>query len=331
LIITKTPFRISFVGGGSDLEAFYSHHDGGVLSVTINKYMYLTSHRFFDRDKVQVKYSQTETVTDIQQLNHPIFRVMFEKFNYKKGLEVTSVADIASGTGMGSSSSFTVGLLHNFYTRTGQFVSKEKLAHDACEIEIDILKEPIGKQDQYAAAFGGLNIFRFKKDGKVLVEPLFLKKEVYDVFQDNLLLFYLGNQRKASDILQQQKQNISEQAKFDSLKQMVQLVDELRNCLYAGNVNDVGRLLHENWLMKKSLASEISNSNINDLYELGLKSGALGGKLLGAGGGGFLLFYCEKEKQQKVIDALKNIRTFDFKFETEGSKLLYVGDDEQYN
>jgi D-glycero-alpha-D-manno-heptose-7-phosphate kinase len=331
LIITKTPFRISFVGGGSDLEAFYSHHDGGVLSVTINKYMYLTSHRFFDRDKVQVKYSQTETVTDIQQLNHPIFRVMFEKFNYKKGLEVTSVADIASGTGMGSSSSFTVGLLHNFYTRTGQFVSKEKLALDACEIEIDILKEPIGKQDQYAAAFGGLNIFRFKKDGKVLVEPLFLKKEVYDVFQDNLLLFYLGNQRKASDILQQQKQNISEQAKFDSLKQMVQLVDELRNCLYAGNVNDVGRLLHENWLMKKSLASEISNSNINDLYELGLKSGALGGKLLGAGGGGFLLFYCEKEKQQKVIDAFKNIRTFDFKFETEGSKLLYVGDDEQYN
>jgi D-glycero-alpha-D-manno-heptose-7-phosphate kinase len=241
------------------------------------------------------------------------------------------VADIASGTGMGSSSSFTVGLLHNFYTRTGQFVSKERLAQEACEIEIEILKEPIGKQDQYAAAFGGLNIFRFKTDGQVLVEPLHLKKDVFQEFQDNLVLFYLGNQRKASDILHQQKQNISEKDKIETLKQMVQLVDELRNCLYTGNVNDVGKILHENWLMKKSLASGISSSVINDLYELGIKNGALGGKLLGAGGGGFLIFYCEKEKQPKLREALKNVRTFDFKFESEGSKLLYVGDDEQYN
>jgi D-glycero-alpha-D-manno-heptose-7-phosphate kinase len=331
LIITKTPFRISFVGGGSDLEAFYTQHEGSVLSVSINKYMYITSHRFFDPNKIQVKYSQTETTDDITKLQHPIFRAIFEKFQVSKGLEVTSVADIASGTGMGSSSSFTVGLLHNFYSRKGQLVSKERLAREACEIEIDRLKEPIGKQDQYAAAFGGLNIFRFKKSGDVAVEPLFLKQDTYETFQKNLILFYLGSQRKASDILHKQKQNSSAADKAYALKQMVSLVDELRNSLYAGHLDEVGKLLHQNWLLKKSLTAEISNSGIDDLYELALRNGAIGGKLLGAGGGGFLLFYCEKDKQERLKNALSAVRHFSFSFETEGSKLIYVGDDEQYN
>lgn len=328
MIITKTPFRISFVGGGSDLEAFYSQHEGAVLSTTINKYMYISSHKFFDEKKTQVKYSQTETVENINDLKHPILRVVLNKFNFKGGLEVTSVADIASGTGMGSSSSFTVGLLHNFYTRMNKFASKDLLAKDACDVEINILKEPIGKQDQYAAAFGGLNVIQFKKEGNVYVEPVTLSKDIYQTLQDNLILFYIGNQRKASDILSEQKRNISEDSKLKTLKNMVSLVYDLRDSLYNGKLDEFGKILHENWIMKKQLASLISNSDIDDLYDIALKNGATGGKLLGAGGGGFLLFYCEKDKQEKLKQALSKLRHFDFKFDQEGSKIIYIGDDE---
>jgi D-glycero-alpha-D-manno-heptose-7-phosphate kinase len=327
MIISRTPFRISFVGGGSDLETFYAKHTGAVLSTSIDKYMYISSHRYFYKDQIQVKYSRTETVKRLDDLQHPLLRETLRKANINGGIEISSIADIPAGTGMGSSSSFTVGLLHNLYAINRKYVTHETLAKEACEIEIDILKEPIGKQDQYAAAFGGLNIISFHKDGSVKVEPLYVENEVYRNLQDNLVMFYAGNQRKASEILSEQKKNASQEEKFNTLKQMVGFVYELRDALYAGRLNDFGHLLHENWILKQKLASKISNPEINEIYDAGLANGAIGGKLLGAGGGGFMLFYCEKEKQERLKQALNRFETIDFRFERDGSKIIYFADE----
>jgi len=327
MIITKTPFRISFVGGGSDLEAFYSQSKGAVLSTSINKYMYISSHQFFEEDKIRIKYSQTETVQGIQELKHPILRTALEKFNINGGIEISSIADIPSGTGMGSSSSFTVGLLHNLHAVTQSYASKETLAREACEIEIDRLREPIGKQDQYAAAFGGLNVIEFHGNGQVSVNPVYLAKDNYRQLEDNLCLYYIGNQRSASSILSEQKKNTSQQDKFKTLQNMVSLVYDLRDVLMKGKLDEFGKLLHENWLMKQQLASGISNPLIGELYDTAMKNGAMGGKLLGAGGGGFMLFYCPKEKQAKLDEALKKVRRFNFNFEQDGSKVIYYAND----
>ncbi len=327
MIISRTPIRISFVGGGSDIQDFYSHHPGAVLSTSINKYMYISSHRYFDKDIIQVKYSRTETVDSLDKIQHPILREGLRKLGIVGGIEISSIADIPSGTGMGSSSAFTVGLLHNLYAIKRNFVTQEKLAREACEIEIDILKEPIGKQDQYAAAFGGLNIIHFNSDGNVKVEPLYIKKEVRDKLKENLVLFYTGSQRKASDILSEQKRNISNEEKSTVLKSMVSLVFELRDCLYNENLDDFGKILHENWMLKQKMASLISNGHINKIYDTAMRNGASGGKLLGAGGGGFLLFYCEKPHQKRLIEALKPLRTFDMDFDYEGTKIIYFGDE----
>ncbi|MBN2349963.1 MAG: GHMP kinase [Bacteroidales bacterium] len=327
MIISRTPFRISFVGGGSDMETFYSKHQGAVLSTSVNKYMYISSHRYFYPDQIQVKYSRTETVNNLDNLKHPLLREALRKAGITGGIEISSIADIPAGTGMGSSSSFTVGLLHNLYAIKRKYVSHDVLAKEASEIEIDILGEPIGKQDQYAAAFGGLNIIWFNTDGSVKVEPLYIKSNVYQKLEKNLIMFYIGNQRKASDILTEQKKNASTEDKFNILKQMVALVPDLRTSLYNENLSDFGKILHENWILKQKLASKISNPEIDEIYASGLKNGALGGKLLGAGGGGFMLFYCEENKQEKLIHALKTYDTFDFKFERDGSKIIYFADE----
>jgi D-glycero-alpha-D-manno-heptose-7-phosphate kinase len=329
MIISRTPFRISFVGGGSDMEAFYSRNQGAVLSTSIDKYMYISSHRYFYKNQIQVKYARTETVTNIDELKHPLLREALRKTGITGGIEISSIADIPSGTGMGSSSSFTVGLLHNLYAINRKFVTHDDLAREACEIEIDIVKEPIGKQDQYAASFGGLNIIYFNQDGSVRVEPLYIKSTIYQALEDNLVMFYIGNQRKSSDILSEQKKNASTEDTFNTLNQMVGLVFDLRNALYGEQLNDVGRILHENWILKQKLASKISTSEIDEIYVTGLKNGASGGKLLGAGGGGFMLFYCEKENQDKLKRALSKFDTFEFKFERDGSKIIYFADEYQ--
>jgi len=327
MILTRTPFRISFVGGGSDMPAFYKQAPGAVLSTTINKFMYISSHYFFDEDKIRVKYSRTETVTAIDELVHPIVREVLKKFNIHGALEISSNADVPAGTGLGSSSAFTVGLLHNLYTVAGKFVDKNCLASEACEIEINKLKEPIGKQDQYAAAFGGLNKIIFNPEGTVSVEPIHLKKASYKELSNRLLMFYTGRQRKTASILSEQKSNLKSKDKFKVLNDMVSLVDDQRDALYSGNLNEFGTILHKNWLLKKQLAAKISNSSIDKLYEKGMKAGALGGKLLGAGGGGFLLFYCDEKHQAKLRKAMSPLRELHFKFENEGSKLVYVGDE----
>ena len=327
MIITRTPFRISFVGGGSDIEDFYRYSQGAVLSCTINKFMYIYSHNFFDEDKIRVKYLQTETVTDVNQLKHPIVREVLKKFKINGALEISSNADVPAGTGLGSSSSFTVGLLHNLYTIFGKFVTKEQLAEESCDIEINKLKEPIGKQDQYAAAFGGLNLIKFNPSGTVNIEPIHLKKNTYTTLQDNLLMFYTGRQRKTASILLEQKNNMHSKSKFETLKKMVDFVWELRDALYDGDLNKFGAILHKNWLLKQQLASKICNPKIKNLYDKALKNGAIGGKLLGAGGGGFLLLYCDQNKQKILKKAMYPLRELKFNLENEGSKLLYVGDE----
>ena len=329
MIISRTPFRISFVGGGSDMETFYSRYPGAVLSTSIDKYMYISSHRFFFKDQIRVKYSVTETVHHIDELKHPILKETMRKVGVTNGIEISSIADIPAGTGMGSSSSFTVGLLHCLYANKRKYVTHEQLAREACELEIDILGEPIGKQDQYAAAFGGLNIINFLPKGDVKVEPLYIDNAIYNQLQENLLMFYIGNQRKASDILSEQKKNASQEDKFNTLKAMVGLIPDLRDCLYSGNLDNFGSILHENWILKQKLASQISNNTIDEIYKAGLSAGAKGGKLLGAGGGGFMLFYCNKENQANLIDKLKPLEKLDFAFDRDGSKLIYFADEKQ--
>jgi len=327
MIITKTPFRISFVGGGSDIEDFYSYAPGAVLSTTINRFMYISSHRFWNEEIIVAKYSQTEMVKTLDEMKHPIIREVLQKFNVTGALEISSNADVAAGTGLGSSSAFTVGLLHNLYTIFGKFVTKRQLAEEACDIEIKRLNEPIGKQDQYAASFGGLNVFSFNSSGYVEVEPIHLPKDIYKTLQNNLLLFYVGNQRNASEILAEQKKNLKHEKNISIMKEMVGFVWELREELYKGNLDAFGRILHKNWMLKQQLTSQISNSAINAMYETALQHGARGGKLLGAGGGGFFLFYCEREQQHALREALSSLREMKFKFENEGTKLIYVGDE----
>jgi D-glycero-alpha-D-manno-heptose-7-phosphate kinase len=329
MIITRTPFRISFVGGGSDLEAFYTRKKGAVISTTINRYMYISSHRFFEPDQLRVKYSKTETVSSVEELQHPILRVVLSKMGVKGGLEVSSIADVPAGTGMGSSSAFTVGLLHNLYAAQALTPGKAQLAAEACEVEINILQEPIGKQDQYAAAYGGLNLIEFETDGSVRVEPLQLPEEHFQALQDHLVLFYTGSQRSASAILEDQRKNtLAQKDIFGALSEMVDLVYELKSALLAGRLEEMGRLLHHNWQLKKTLSGAISSPSIEEAYQTALKHGAIGGKLLGAGGGGFLMFFCPPDRQARLIDALHPLRHFDCKFDTEGSKLIYYG--EQY-
>ena len=322
MILTKTPFRVSIFGGGSDLEAFYGKSEGAVLSFTINKYMYISSHNYFEPNKIRVKYSQTETVDQVSELKHPILKEVLKKFDVQGGIEISSIADIPSGTGMGSSSSFTVGLLHNLYTRHHRFADKHHLGAEASDIEINKLKEPIGKQDQYAAAFGGLNVFRFKPSGQVQVESIHLPQEIFKKFQSQLMLFYTGVTRSASEVLTEQKNNMSADDKFKTMQKMVSLVDIGRDYLYQGRLEEFGQLMHEGWLLKKQMASKISNDGINELYDKAMSLGAIGGKLLGAGGGGFLLFMVPEEKQDHLRKNL-GLRQLPFQIEFDGSKVIY--------
>lgn len=323
MIVTKTPFRISLLGGGSDLETFYAKSPGACLSFSINKYMYISTHQYFEKDQYRLKYSKTETVTQVNEIQHPILREALKVTNSPSGVELSSIADIPAGTGMGSSSSFTVGVLQNLFTRKNQFADKYKLAEMACDIEINRLKEPIGKQDQYAASFGGLNIFRFLSHGAVNVETLNLSSEAFSELQKHMVLFYTGTVRSASEVLSDQKQNIaSAEDKFNNLKQMVSLVDQGRKLLVENNFKQFAGLIHESWLLKKSLSAKISNGQIDEVYNLAMKNGAWGGKLLGAGGGGFLLFFTPPENRQKLIDSIK-LREYPFKIEFDGSKVIY--------
>lgn len=325
MIITRTPFRMSFAGGGTDLEDFYRHEEGRVLSASINKYMYLVAHPFAHKDKIQLKYSKTECVEEVSQIEHPILREALQGFEIEKGIEVASFADVPSGTGLGSSSSFTVGLLHCLATYKNRFISKDELARLACQIEIEKLGEPIGKQDQYAAAFGGINTIRFFGDGSVSVEPVAVEKQKRELLQSRLLMFSTGKSRSTKEVLGEQKKNMnSSSEKMAALKEMTALARELETVLYQGDIDDFGRILGEGWRLKQSLASAISDSSMSEIYERATqKGGALGGKLLGAGGGGYFLFYCLEENQAKLREELLFLEELRFEFESGGSAVIH--------
>jgi len=324
MIITKTPLRVSFCGGGSDIAAFYREHGGCVLSTSINKYMFIMIHPYFHEGSTVLKYSKTEVVSDIKDIEHSIFNCVLNMYDLK-GVEITSMADIPAGTGLGSSSSFTVGLLNTVNAYVGKLVSKTKLAELASEIEIEYLKSPIGKQDQYAAAVGGLNFIRFNQNDSVTVEPLLLGKKATDELQGNLLMFYTGEVRNANEILTEQTANSTKSDKVNNLKQMCRLAEVMKEELEKENISVFGDLLNENWQLKKSLASGISSGYLDEIYDKAIKSGAKGGKLLGAGGAGFFLFYCEKEKQDNLRSALQ-LKELPFAFENDGSSIIFVGD-----
>lgn len=324
MIITKTPFRISFCGGGSDMADFYRNYGGCVVSTSINRYMYLTIHPYFDESKTALRYSKIEVVDDIKNIEHSIYRQVLNDMDIR-GVEISSTADVPSGTGLGSSSAFTVGLLHTLHCYQGRFVSKENIAAEACEVEIEKLGNPIGKQDQYAAACGGLNFIEFNMDDTVTVSKIIMEKETKEALQDNLIMFYTGLTHDANAILAEQKKNISAEAKAKNLLQMCDLARNMKASLENNELSDFGKLLNEGWIRKRELASGVTNKKIDDLYEAAIKNGATGGKLLGAGGGGFLLFYCEKYKQKRLEQAL-GLKKFDFKFEHDGTSVVHIGD-----
>jgi D-glycero-alpha-D-manno-heptose-7-phosphate kinase len=321
MIISQTPLRVSFVGGGTDLKSFYHIEDGMVLSAAIDKYIYVIVKERFD-EKIYINYSEKEIVDDVSQIKHDLVREAMKKTGVIRGLEITTLADIPSeGSGLGSSSSVTVGLLNALYNYAGLQVTLEQIAREACEIEIDICKKPIGKQDQYIAAHGGLNKITFHPDESVSVARLPIYNSNLLKLGANLLLFYTKKTRKADTILKKQKSDTEN--KRQVLRSMRNLVPVLEDSLMDGDFDELGRLLHKNWIMKKSLVNTISNSDIDAMYQKAMKAGALGGKLCGAGGGGFLLFYVPSDKRDSVRMALKNYRELPFMLDFFGSRILF--------
>lgn len=320
MIITKTPLRISFAGGGTDLPDYYRVKEGAVVSAGINKYIYITVNKKFD-NRIRVSYSRTEIVDEIEELHHELVKECLHMVGIKGGIEITSIADIPSGTGLGSSSTFTVGLLNALYTYAGYRASAQELAENACEIEMEILKHPIGKQDQFAAAFGGMNYFRFHKDGSVSRNHIFMSDADARNMRQKLLLFYTGITRSADGVLEEQKKNTP--SRMEILDHMRDQAQEMyQELTQNGFYESFARILHQGWLYKKSLASTISNGPINEYYEKAMEAGAKGGKLLGAGGGGFLLFYCDEQDQTAVEETI-GLPRIDFHVSLNGSRVVF--------
>jgi D-glycero-alpha-D-manno-heptose-7-phosphate kinase len=318
---------MSFVGGGSDLPVFYRKFGGAVVSTAIDRYVYLQVNKKFD-DRIRVSYSRTEEAKSVDHIKHPLVREAMKTVGLTGGVEITSVADIpARGTGLGSSSAFTVGLLHALHAYRGQFASAERLGRESCEIEIDRCGEPIGKQDQYAAAYGGFNFIRFNPDDTVSVEPIICRRETLTRLQDKILVFYTGLTRSASSVLKSQQTAMASQKKKQAtMLRMVELAGTLKSELEQNNLDALGEIIHENWELKRSMTGQISNSRIDAWYAKARKAGAIGGKLLGAGSGGFLMFYAPESRHEAVTKALKDLRPVDFRFEPAGSRIIFVHD-----
>jgi D-glycero-alpha-D-manno-heptose-7-phosphate kinase len=323
VIISRTPFRVSFVGGGTDLPEFYTRRPGTVISMAVDRYVYITVNRRFD-DTLRISYSKTEIVDHLDCVAHPLFREALRICGVHRGIEATSVADIPSGTGLGSSSSFAVGLLHALHAYRGLHRSAEDLAAEACHLELDVLMEPIGKQDQYAAAFGGLRRYTFNSDQSVSVDPVICGEDVKARLFESLLFFYVGGSRDARQILKEQAGQTEQ--KLNHLERILTLADDFHSVLIENRpIEELGEILHESWLCKRELASNVTNARVDKLYEAARCAGAIGGKLLGAGQAGFLMLFCPPSRQAAVRERLKEIREVPFTFEPEGSKIIYVG------
>lgn len=321
MIISQTPLRVSLFGGGTDFHGFYSRHSGAVLSLAIDKYIYVIVKERFDT-KIYINYSHKEIVDHPNEIKHDLIREALIMVGIKDSIEITILADVPSeGSGLGSSSSLLVGLLNALYSYIGSQVSQERLAQEACKIEIDILGRPIGIQDQYIAAFGNLRLFEFEKNGSVGVSSLDISEENKREFISNLMLFYTNTTRQSSSILKEQSDNIeSNHVKLLKLKDMVYLAKKL---IVSNNTFTIGKLLHDSWLYKKILSTGITNDELDNMLKVGMDAGALGGKISGAGGGGFLLLYCTKQRQQEVRSALKGYRELPFMLSRHGSSIIF--------
>lgn len=325
MIISRAPFRVSFCGGGSDIPSFYERYGGCVLSTTIRKYVYLTINKAFNKDTITLKYSQTEVVTDPKDIEHRIFSQVLQDFG-TKGIEITSMADIPAGTGLGSSSSFTVALLKLLYTYNETAASTYKIAREACDVEINQLHNPIGKQDQFAAAFGGLRYYEFRPDGFVKIEPIVMRRESYRKLENSLMMFYTGALHDANKILSEQSKSlVSANDKIEATKKLCEYTLELKRSFEANNVDALGDILNRGWNIKRELAHGITSPLIDDVYARGIAAGASGGKLLGAGGGGFLLFYVPDEsKKAQVREALSDLMELPVELDNSGVSIIFT-------
>ncbi len=324
MIVSRSPLRISLAGGGSDLPSFYRQDFGEVLSFAINKYVYLAGHDYF-AGGIRLSYSRTESVRSISEIQHPIFRNTLDHLNFDSDIELSSFADVpGSGTGLGSSSAFTVSLLNLLSTYSGTERTQEELASLACKIEIDLCGDPIGKQDQYASAIGGLNRIRFNKDDSVNVTKLSAQETKSEFLNESLLLFYSGIGRSASLILSEQNKKIKENSStFEAVRSIREGVNDMESCINQEDAHGLGNLLSQNWQYKKKLANQISTPEIDDLFELANKCGALGGKIVGAGGGGFLLLCIEPGGQFEFQKRFNLLRNLPFRVEREGATIVY--------
>ncbi len=321
MIIVQTPLRISLFGGGTDFKSYYQEEGGAVLSTAINKYIFVTIKSRFDK-KLRIGYTRTEMVDHVDEIQHELMRETLRKTGIKEGVEITTIGDIPeAGSGLGSSSTVTVGALHAMYTYLGESVDAEQLAREACEIEIDVLGKPIGIQDQYIAAYGGFRFIEFQPDGQVVSQRLKLDPTLLRKLNESLLLFFTGVTRKSSSILSEQKTNIGHTTPvLNELKQMAYIA---RDELEKGNFNIIGEMLHESWKLKKELATNISNGDIDEVYLAARKAGAIGGKIAGAGGGGFMILFCPHEKQDAVREAMCSLQELPFSLEFDGSKVIF--------
>ena len=324
MVISRTPLRMSFVGGGSDFPSFYRDHGGAVVSTAIDKYVYVTVNTKFD-EGVRIAYSKNEEVETVDQIEHRLVKAALRFLHLAGGIEITTIADVPSrGTGLGSSSSFLVGLLHALYAYLGRYASSERLGRESCMVEIDICGEPIGKQDQYAAAYGGFNHILFRPDDTVVVSPVICRSETFEQIRRRSLILYTGITRSASTVLAQQNAAIvSSSEKRRVLQRMVGLADVLRDEIQRNNIDSFGEILHENWELKKQLSDRISTTYINELYALARRAGASGGKVLGAGGGGFLMLFAPESKHAAIKCVLRGLRPVNIGYEPLGSRIIF--------
>ena len=331
MIVTRTPLRVSFLGGGSDLPVHYRRYGGAVISAALARYVYVTVNRRFD-SSIRVSYSMTEEVHSVSEIKHRLVRTALLKLGIRNGVEITSVADIPSrGTGLGSSSAFTAGLLHALHAYLGDYCSHAALAAEACEVEIDLCREPIGKQDQYAAAIGGVNILRFHPDDTVTIEKIVFSPRFAREFQDSMLLFYTGLTRSASQLLENQVSAMEASTdKRSVVCRMAQMTEDFHRAIQDESLEYVGDMLHQGWMLKRSISSHISSSAIDDLYTAARRAGALGGKLLGAGGGGFLLVCAPVDRHDAIRRELAGYRCLRMRIDWTGTSIiLYSPQDEE--
>jgi len=325
VIVSRTPFRITLGGGGTDLPSYYENHGGFIFSFCLSKYMYVCLNRPSADDFIRLKYSKSENVKSVNEIKHDIAKACLERVGINSKIEIASLSDIPAGSGLGSSSTYTVGLLNALYSIQGEYKSLEFLANEACIIEMDILKKPMGKQDQYLAAIGGFVRLDIDKKGNVTTNKIFVEKSIQNELNRNLLIFFTGQQRKNNKILNEQDKSTrkSDKEVLESLHYIKESGYQILDIVQSGKIDDLGLMFRDHWEMKKKLSSGVTNDKINSIYKSALDNGALGGKISGAGGGGFFTFYCNKD-HNKLRNAMasKGLRELDYSFDFDGSKII---------